>query len=211
MDFDIKSMKLRAKELMRGTKPSPWIAGIVFGGLVLIFEIFLYLVINNEDIEFGRTLIFILLAEFIYLNIRSSCNWYCLKVAREEKTTISDVFSAFKEKQLSVLVFGIIRDISYVIGALLFWVGLIVPLYWFRFGVYIIKDEKCNPFKALTKSKKLLKGHYVELAKLDVSNLGWYALMIFTCGLASFYVKTYTTMVYAEFYDYLKAQNELFG
>jgi len=55
---------------------------------------------------------------------------------------------------------------------------------------------------ALGKSKKLMKGHYAELIKLDVSNMGWFLLMIFTAGIP------YTSIVYAEFYDYLKAQEE---
>ena len=61
---------------------------------------------------------------------------------------------------------------------------------------------------ALGKSKKLMKGHYAELIKLDVSNMGWFLLMIFTAGIAGFYVIPYASIVYAEFYDYLKAQEE---
>lgn len=151
-----------------------------------------------------------IIAELVYINIRSSCNYYCLMLAREEKTKISDAFSAFKEKPVQVFFLGIIRDICYLIGMMLLYIGYFVMLYWFRFSVYIIKDEGCNPFKALGKSKKLLKGHYVELIKLDLSNIGWFALMFFTFGLAGFYVKPYTTLVYAEFYDYLKAQNSLY-
>ncbi len=85
---------------------------------------------------------------------------------------------------------------------------IIFPIYWFRFAPYVLRDENIGIFGALAKSKKMLKGHYAELIKLDISNLGWYVLMYFTFGIASFYVKPYTAIVYAEFYDYLKAQAE---
>ncbi len=73
---------------------------------------------------------------------------------------------------------------------------------------YIIKDEDVNVFQALGKSHKLMKGHYIELIKLDISNMGWFLLMIFTVGIIGFYVIPYTSIIYAEFYDYLKAQEE---
>ena len=75
----------------------------------------------------------------------------------------------------------------------------------------IYDNDDIGVFGAFGKSMKLLKGHYMELIKLDISNLGWFALAFFTSGIACFYVKPYTTLVYAEFYDYLKGQAELFG
>ena len=210
MDFDIVSMKQRAKDLMRTTKPSVRAVGLILGALAFVYVIFDIAIMPNNASDVGKYLLIMLIAELLYLNIRSSCNFYCLKVAREEKTNISDAFSAFKEKPIQVFFLGIIKDICYLIGMILFGVGYFVPLYWFRFSTYVLKDEGCSPFKALGKSKKLLKGHYFELIKLDLSNIGWYVLMFCTFGLAGFYVKPYTTLVYAEFYDYVKAQNSLF-
>lgn len=210
MDFDIISMKQRAKDLMRTTKPSIWIVGIVFGVLAFAYVIFDIVVLAALGDDMGKAFLVMLIAELVYLNIRSSCNFYCLMAAREEKTNISDVFAAFKEKPIQVFFLGVIKDTCYLIGMIMVYVGYFLVLYWFRFSVYIIKDEGCNPFEALGKSMKLLKGHYVELIKLDLSNIGWFVLMFFTLGLAGFYVKPYTTLVYAEFYDYLKGQAELF-
>jgi hypothetical protein len=210
MEFDIVSMKQRAKSLMQSTKPSVWLIGLIFGILAFGYAVFDCVVIETSGEDVSKQLLIMLIAELIYLNIRSSCNFYCLKVTREEKTSISDVFAAFKEHPIQTFFLGLIKDICYIIGFICLYVGYLVVLYWFRFSVYVIKDEGCNPFKAMGKSMKLLKGHYRELIKLDISNIGWFALMFFTLGLAAFYVKPYTTLVYAEFYDYLKAQNTLF-
>ena len=77
--------------------------------------------------------------------------------------------------------------------------------------MFVVKDGENNPFMALRESKRLLKGHYMELIKLDLSNLGWHSLNIITLGVASVYVRPYMAIVYAEFYGYLKAQENLFG
>ena len=39
MEFDIHSMKQRAKGLMGTIKPSPWIAGVIFCIMALVYEI----------------------------------------------------------------------------------------------------------------------------------------------------------------------------
>lgn len=211
MEFDIHSMKQRAKGLMGTIKPSPWIAGVIFCIMALVYEIVycvLAYITGNDGMRF---LLYWAIAELVYLNLRSSCSLYGLIVAREQESSISDCLAAFKEKPVSYFILGVIKDFCYCIGIMFCFVGFFVPFYLFRFSVYVIKDENVGTFQALGKSAKLLKGHYVELIKLDISNLGWFLVVIFTYGIANFFVKPYLALVYAEFYDYLKAQQELFG
>lgn len=205
MGFDIKSMKQRARDLMHGTRPSPILIGIIFAALYVAYEV---IVIATSDRESWP--IIVLITELVYLIIRNSCKLYGLKVTREETTGFSDVFIVLKKKTVSLIIMGIILNIFYMIGLCLCMIGFLVPFYCLRFSIYIVRDESGNFFKALGQSVKLLKGHYLELLKLDVSNIGWIALEISTLGLAAFYVKPYLSIVYAEFYEYLKAQNELF-
>ena len=104
------------------------------------------------------------------------------------------------------------RNISYLftIANHKVWVVILVGTdsYFFSINGNTIISQVIVIKVALGKSKKLMKGHYAELIKLDVSNMGWFLLMIFTAGIAGFYVIPYTSIVYAEFYDYLKAQEE---
>lgn len=210
MDFDIRAMKKRAKMLLGQTKPSPWIAGVIWGILVVIYVVAQYTALSQMS-GFGINLLCIMAIEFVYINFRVSSHWYCIKVTREETTSTGDAFAAWKYKPIKAVIVGILKDLCVIVGLALFFVPALIPLYWFRFSTYVIYDEEINVFKALAKSKRLLKGHYVELIKLDISNLGWFVLTIFTLGLGSFYVKPYLTLVYAEYYDYLKGQAELFG
>lgn len=210
MNFDIVSMKQRAKGLLKQTKPSPWIAGVIWGVLVIGYIIAMFQVLSSETLDFGIVLLIMLAIEIVYINFRVSSHWYCVKITREEMTSVGDAFAAWMHKPLNALIVGILKDICVIIGFVLLFAPALLPLYWFRFSTYIIyEDEKISPFKALAKSKSMLKGHYMELIKLDISNLGWFALAVFTMGLGCFYVKPYLTLVYAEYYDYLKGQAEL--
>jgi len=209
MNFDIHSMKQRAKMLLQTTKPNPQILGLLFTSLIVLYIIGFFFVMETEKY------IFLLVFELVYMNFRNCSKWYALKVSREEDTHISDIFCAFKEKPVQNILMSLIKDIVYIIAActlfFIFGLGMLIPFYWFRFSAYVIKDENINAFKSLGRSMKLLKGHYMELIKLDISNIGWCILMIFTFGIAGIYVKPYLSIVYAEFYDYLKAQQELIG
>jgi len=202
MNFDIISMKQRAKGLIKSTKPNPKAVCTVFALLALAYGVVLLHSISIEKYWIMP------IAELLYLSFRNSCNFYALKISREEKTSFGDCLSAFKQKPVKIFLLTVIRDILCAVGFCVLFVGIFFPIYWFRFAGYILRDEDIGIFKAMSKSKKMLKGHYVELIKVDVSHLAWYILMLFTLGIASFYVKPYTAIVYAEFYDYLKAQGE---
>lgn len=72
-------------------------------------------------------------------------------------------------------------------------------------------DEEASFWTAMKKSKELLKGHYLELIKLDISNLLWLVLPMFSAFIGAYYAMSYTSIIYAEFYEYLKGQKELLG
>lgn len=206
MDFDITSMKQRAKALMRGTSPNPKLLGILFAVFYIVYEICIF-----STVESAYYVWIFLAVEVIYLNFRVSSTLYGLKVAREEATSVSDAFLGFKKGAVKYFILSVLKDICYVIGICFCGIGVLVPFYWFRFSAYIIKDEEANPFQALGRSVILLRGHYRELIKLDITNIGWIALQMFTGGISGFYVKPYLAITYAEFYDYLKAQENLFS
>lgn len=203
MNFDIFSMKQRAKALLKEINPAPIIPTIFFNSITLVNLILFYLLI---DYSFGWSVLFI-----IYFIFQISCKWYSLKITREEPTAISDIISSLKIKPLSSIILAIIKSICCFIGCCILGFGLLFPVYWFRMSEYILKDNDINPFKAMRLSMKMLKGHYMELIKLDLSNIGWYALNVFSLGISGIYTKIYLGIVYAEFYDYLKSQNDIYN
>lgn len=202
MNFDIRSMKQRAKALMKTTSPNPKAVGIIFMLVLMLF----YASIIASCVT--QKYIILPIAELVCMNFRNCSKLYGLKVSREEKTGVSDAFSAFKESPVQMIILCVVKDICYAVGLCFLLVGAVIPFYCLRFSCHIIKDEKVNAFKAMRRSSVLLKGHYIELFKLDMHVILHYILFLCFC-LNGFYVKPYAGILYAEFYDYLKACKEM--
>lgn len=209
MNFDVISMKQRAKALMKTVKPNPLLAGLI----VVIYGIIMFMLmymIGDKNMSLYLALYFLYLV--LYTLFMTSLKWFSLKATREELMVTSDIFLGFREKQLKVLVVAVVKGLCIYIGLFVFIFGGLLPFYWFRFAENIVKDDDTvNPFSAMGKSMKLMKGHYIELIKIDLSFIGWWLLYLFTFGLAGIYVLPYTSMLYAEFYDYIKGQYEAFN
>ncbi len=210
MNFDLISMKQRAKGLMKSVKPNPLLGGLVvvaFGIIMLVIMTYVGKMEGSAPI-----LISILIYLILYTLLMTSLKWFCLKATREEEMVSSDILIAFKEKQGKALVVAIVKSICIYLFTFFLFVGALLPFYWFRFAENIVKDDDTmNPIKALGKSMKYMKGHYIELIKIDLSLIGWWILYVITCGIAGIYVLPYTSMLYAEFYDYIKGQYEAFN
>lgn len=210
MNFDVISMKQRAKGLMRTVKPNPLLGGVFVVAFGIIMVIIGGCIGNVKGVV--PSLIYPLVWLILHTLFMTSLKWFCLKATREEAMVGSDILLGFKEKQGKVLVVAIVKGLCIYLFMMLFVVGALLPFYWFRFAENIVKDDDTmNPIKALGKSMKYMKGHYIELIKIDLSLIGWWILYVFTCGIAGIYVLPYTSMLYAEFYDYIKGQYEAFN
>lgn len=207
MDFDIVSMRQRAKSLIKDKSTNGTVAGIIYMLLFMVYFIMLFALTMYAKPE--NFLLGWLVLELVICNFRNCTTLYGLKVSRDETASIGDMFLAFKERPITYIINGIAKEVLYILGLCFFIVGLVFPIYWFRFSTYIIKDEGCSFSTALSKSMKLIKGHYFELVKIDLSNIAWILLPFFTMGIAEYYSRPFLSVVYAEYYDHLKAQSEM--
>ena len=179
MNFDITSMKQRAKKMVNFTMPYSVLGGL-FMTIYNVISLFFISILEEDKILICLVLYFI-----ISIFVTAPLIWFCMKAARQEKTGFSDIFLSFREKQLKVALVGIIKSLCIFAGMKLLFFGALFPFYWFRFAENIIKDEdKINIFAAMKKSMRLMKGHYVEIIKLDISLIGWWLLYIYTAGIA---------------------------
>lgn len=207
MNFDIVSMKQRAKYLLRDTKPSPLISGMIFALIGFLYVLISMAFLREDTFILWQVLTGTTWVLLVFIKV--SIQWYCLRVSREDENNVGNIFLAFQKKQVSVLFLGILKSLLFTLGCLFFFVGALFPFYWFRFSEYILYDEEVSFWTAMKKSKELLKGHYLELIKLDISNLLWLALPMFSAFIGAYYAIPYTSIVYAEFYEYLKGQKEI--
>lgn len=78
--------------------------------------------------------------------------------------------------------------------------------------VFVIYDQvRENRYQgalaAIRESKRLMKGHVLELLKLKLSLIGWHLLTFFTCGLAAIYTLPYITAIESIFYHRLREKD----
>ena len=193
MFFDINSMKLRARSLMRETKPSPNIAGLIMTVLLLAAMIMALIVW-----PVGLVLYVLLII------LESGFCWYCQMIAREERPGLGAIFSVFGNRMATVILSAIVKAIILAIGSILFFIPGIIFSYMLRPLSFIIRDKtETSAFSAISMSIKLMKGHKLELFKIDLSLILWYLLNVITLGIAGIYTKPYLTTIYAEYYDHL--------
>lgn len=207
MNFDTISMSQRAKQLIKETKPSPYISGLI---ITIFWFVGMFLIpnaVSNKDSMIALLAYVLFFA--LYLLLCSSIAIYCLKITREETVSFSDVFFVFKEKQIKFILLAIVKILLFALCSILFGVGILIPFYLFRFSGYILVDDSdLGVIKAMDKSAKMLKGHYVELLKIDITVVIWWILGFITMGLSWVHAHPYSCMLWAEFYDHIRVQYE---
>ncbi len=209
MNFDIKTMILRTKSLLKEIKPSPLCAGVFPVMFTILWAVALFLAIGHQNAVIGITALILWL---ISIFIHAGFDWYCLKIARAETPSLGSVFDGFRKHQFTVLLAGIIRVIMIAVMFILLYLPAVIAFYWLRPLNYIIMDNpNISAFKAIGESISLMKGHKLELFKLDIAFLGWHLLTLVTLQIAGIYTKPYTGVTYAEFYEHLKGQREMFA
>jgi uncharacterized membrane protein len=66
----------------------------------------------------------------------------------------------------------------------------------------IVQDKLLSPINAITKSRKFMDGHKLDLFMLDLGYLGWYLLSLFTFGILLIWVipwhQTARTLFFAD-------------
>ena len=212
MDFNITAMKQRARIIMKDLKPSPFITILVIGLLMMIPYGGTIYCTRFVDKYMVFTMIITIVQGVLTGMVYVSYCWYSLAAVREERPGWKEAFGAFTQMPLKGLVTVVVKTVIISVLFMLCYVPGIIACYCLRPLEYIIKDNpELSIFHAIGKSVRMMKGHNLELLKLDISFIGWYLLEIFTCMLGGIYAVPYAGFTYAEFYDYLKGQDELYG
>lgn len=200
MDFDVISMKKRTKQIMKSTIPNVILLSIIPTLLPFIVTILDVSMLNL----YPKIFIVSYLVGTIIINMCNIGYISCiLNAVQVKKFKWIGLFTGFYKKTIKIVIVIILKQIILAIGFLLLYVPAIILFYKLRFLYYELTNENKSIGRTFIDSMKLMKGHCIELFKIDVGFVGWYILNIVTLGLAGFYVKPLTTITYAEYYDYL--------
>ncbi len=206
MKFDLTSMKKRTKIILKKLVPTVYLISFIitvidFGRLVLGMR----LMNTNLRVFFVTFTIGLILKELINIGYIQ----YAINAAREKNGRVKDLVGGFYKNILKNLGVVILKQIILWIGFILLFIPGIIAFYRLRFVYYDLLNENKSISICIKDSLELTKGNCLELFKIDLSFVGWYLLNVVTLGLASVYVRPLTTITYAEYYDYLRAQKQI--
>ena len=78
----------------------------------------------------------------------------------------------------------------------------------FRFSSYLIVDRNVSIMESLKTSWSLTNGNYFRILFFFITFIGWYLLLLITCGLAIIYVLPLITTAYAYLYVIILEEKE---
>lgn len=130
---------------------------------------------------------------------------FFLKLARDQESTFSELFSGFH-----YFLKNFVTNFFIVVFTTLWFLLLIIPgiiaILRYSMTYYIMNDNPdLKPLEAIELSKKMMYGHKARLFFLWLSFIGWFLLGIFTLGLGFLFLTPYYNATLANFYEDVKA------
>lgn len=124
-----------------------------------------------------------------------------LRALRNEEVTISQLADGFRANYGKIAVKALIEAILITLSAMLFIFPVVIMYYSLSLSDFILADEpELSSTEAVEKSRAMMKGHRLELFRLDLSFAGWFLLELLTFGLLSLWVTPYQRISHAAFY-----------
>ena len=107
---------------------------------------------------------------------------------------------------VKIILLNILTAVFITLWSMLLFVPGIIAAYRYSQAIYILADDPTkSPMQCLRESKAMMRGHKMELLKLNLSFFGWYLLASLpTMGYAvQVWTLPYTSMTYALYYEKL--------
>ncbi len=126
-----------------------------------------------------------------------------LKVMRDDKPTVNDIFSGFKNFGNAFLA-HLINSILIFLWTLLLIIPGIIKAYSYSMTFYIMCDDpSISANDARKKSMELMRGNKWRLFCLQFSFIGWWLLSLLTLGILALWIAPYEQAATAAFYQSL--------
>ena len=127
-----------------------------------------------------------------------------LGVVAGEKPEVGDAFSGFDDFWAAFKVTFLV-ELKIFLWSLLFVIPGIVKSISYSMALYVLAENKgMSARKCIEESKKMTKGHKMELFVLGLSFIGWGLLVSVTFGIAAIWVCPYIYATFTNAYHSLK-------
>lgn len=132
-----------------------------------------------------------------------------LKLAAGTKPEIAELFQHF-DKFWAAFKVNFFTSLFTMLWSLLFFIPGVVKSLSYSMSMYILAENPDMPaLEAITKSRKMMDGHKMELFVLGLSFIGWLLLVGVTAGIAIIWVGPYMNATMANFYNSIKPSVEV--
>lgn len=105
--------------------------------------------------------------------------------------------------KLSVSSITLIFMILLAISIFLFFIDIIYS----QVNYIMVEEQEIKVIECMKKSRKMMKGFKFKYFKLQISFIGWWIFSIFTLGIATLWVNSYSMLANANFYEEVKNIN----
>ncbi|MFJ8526584.1 DUF975 family protein [Bacillus sp. NPDC094106] len=154
--------------------------------------------------------IFLAILCIIYIAAQSVMSYgyynFTLCLAKNESTTIGNLFEGFKKNNLfRSMKLGILQTIFIILWSLLFIIPGIIKFFSYSMAYFILlENPEYTASEAIKKSKEMMKGHKLDLFILWLSFIGWFILGsfigLFTLSIPYLWISPYYNTTVSHFY-----------
>ena len=132
--------------------------------------------------------------------------FFALNIVREQAAKTDDLFFGFNNNLgNSILAYLLVFVFAFIGFILLIIPGIIVALALSQTWFILAENPSTDSYEAIIKSKNMMKGYKWQYFKIGLRLFGLGLLCLLTLGIGFLWLLPYQYVVYAKFYEQLKA------
>ena len=134
--------------------------------------------------------------------------YFALNIVRDQVAQTDDLFFSFNNNlSNSILAYLLVVAFALIGFVLLIIPGVIVALALSQTWFILAENPSMDSYDAIMSSKKMMDGYKFKLFKIQLRLLGLGLLCLLTLGIGFLWLIPYQYVVYAKFYEEVKAAN----
>ena len=134
--------------------------------------------------------------------------YFALNIVRDQVAQTDDLFFSFNNNLgNSILAYLLVGAFALIGFVLLIIPGIIVALALSQTWFILAENPSMDSYDAIMRSKKMMDGYKFKLFKIQLRLLGLGLLCLLTLGIGFLWLIPYQYVVYAKFYEEVKAAN----
>ncbi|MCQ2185508.1 MAG: DUF975 family protein [Bacteroidales bacterium] len=127
----------------------------------------------------------------------------------QTESVARDVISIPIKRYFDVVWTMFYMSVKVILWSFLLFIPGLVKALAYAMTPYVLYDEpELNAGEAIAKSQRMMRGHKMQLFKLELSFIGWFLVCVVTCGVGLLWVLPYYQTSIAAFYEDVKAEFE---